>query len=456
MEINREREKVFFFRDFFFHVLYRWRSLLLAGLIGAILLGGLQYFTLRSIHADGGRTQEELQYEIDLQNYHDSLEACQVNIRTYTKLIKENNDYMAESVYMQLDSQDVWTCSRSYFIKVDDAVMAALPEGSAQDPADYVAVAYANTLKSQLDEGEMEALMGTGRTDYIDELVKITADANTNTIALQVIGPDRETVEKQMDYFVDRLENRTARTAQAVAAHALVLMSENTVVRTDPNLSAKQEKLSTDTAAYQLALQENRQTLNQLQDKGEPAEPGDHIKRNAAIGFVGGAALLAVVYAMMYLLNGRLRVAEDLTCRYDLPIYGDFAAHRARRPGFFVDKWLDGLEFRGRVIEPDVIAMNVCALLKENYSGKRVLLAGAMDGDRLKPLYDRLCRGVDGAVALEMAPDFLRSGEAVGRAGEVDGVLLAVEKYRDGIGDIDRMAETLNIAGAKVAGCVAL
>ena len=59
-----------------------------------------------------------------------------------------------------------------------------------EDPADYVAAVYVSTLKSGLNATEIEELLGTGRKEYIDELVNISADNATNTITVLVIGAD--------------------------------------------------------------------------------------------------------------------------------------------------------------------------------------------------------------------------------------------------------------------------
>ena len=47
MQLNKEYERVISVRDLFFHLLYRWRSILAAALIGALLLGGYAWISNR-------------------------------------------------------------------------------------------------------------------------------------------------------------------------------------------------------------------------------------------------------------------------------------------------------------------------------------------------------------------------------------------------------------------------
>ena len=448
MENNSQREQEFFFRDFFFHILYHWRSILVAALIGAILLGGVQYVRARRLRAGSGQAQ---QVKAARQDYQSAVEGYEANIDTYTRLIKQNNDYLAESPYMQLDPQNVWACVKTYFVRTTEA-----PADGGHDPADGVSAAYVSALKSGLDDAEMEALLGTSRGDYIDELVTVSAAINSNSLTLRVIGPDRETVERRMAYFDERLKGEAARAAQAVAAHELVLVGESVTVGADANLVSAREALGKRTTDYESKLSDNQKALSALQSEGAPAVKRIRYKRDAAIGFIIGAAVLAAVYAALYLLGGRLHMARELTARYGLPLYGAFAAHRARRPRLGIDKWLDRWEFCREITDPDVIGAEVCALLRGNYAGRRVLLTGAADEAKLAPLADRLRQGVAGAVEIDVLPDLPHAGRAHERAGQADGVILVAQKYCDRLADIDRMTQALEIANAQVGGCIAL
>ena len=169
MQINREYEQEIDLKDLFFDVLYHWRSILIAALVGAVLLGAYQHFSIARTHSQGKQTKEEKQYEIDLQDYKDSIKNTRLNIKTYNQLMKEKNDYLEQSVYMQLDSQNEWVTYKRFFIKMDQAVLDALPESAQEDPADYVAAVYVSTLKTGLDDEEMEELLGTGKIEYIFE-----------------------------------------------------------------------------------------------------------------------------------------------------------------------------------------------------------------------------------------------------------------------------------------------
>ena len=454
MKINREYEQVIDLRDLFFHLLYRWRSILVAALIGAILLGTYQFITLETTHRAGKLTKAEKQWEVDLQEFQDSLRNARNNVKTFTNLIKEKNAYLDESVYMNLDAQNEWYAYRCYYIKVDQAVLDALPESVQEDPADRVAAAYIATLKSGLDPTEMEALLGTSKREYIDELVTASNDVASNTVTVSVIAASEEDVTRQLDYFDNRLNTVCAEKAQAVDAHTLTLMDEDVRSRIDSNLSARQDEINKQILDWQTSLKEQRETLNDLEDKEEPKKPVG-IKKFAAIGFIIGAFLLTAIYAVKYIMSGLLHSGSELSEHYCLPVYGEFAKSRARHPGKGLDKLFEKWEFK-HASSDDAVVEEIVAILRERHNGKRVLLTGTVSGDKLNNLSQKLQSRLEDAVRVEAEGDFLTNNAAIAGASEADAVVMVEEKHASRLNNIEREAELLIMSSANVSGCVAI
>lgn len=453
MQNNKNYVREIELKDLFFDLLYRWRSILIAALIGAVLLGAFQYIKIETTHKAGKQTAEEKQFEIDLQDYRDSIKNTRLSIRTLNQLMKEKSDYLDESVYMQLDSQNEWLAYKRFFIKMDQAVLDALPESAQEDPADYVAAVYTSTLKTGLDEEAMEELLGTGKIEYINELVAAWPDNGSNTVTVQVIGKDAETVEKQLDYFVDRLQTYCAPRAQEIGAHTLTPVNEDTYSRTDADLSTKQDAINQQLVEWQEALKEQRETLNQLEEKKEPKAPGKHLIRYAAIGFILGAFLLAGIYAVKYVMGGKLHAARELSKRFGLPVFGEYAKSRARRPGKGLDKLFEKWEFMHVNTDAEALSDSIAALINEKYAGKRVLLTGTLPQAALDNLRNRLL-AASSQLNLDVQADFLNNPEAISAAGNADAVVLVEEKYASAARDIEREAEMLVIGSANVDGCI--
>ena len=206
MRINRDYEQEINIRDMFFDLAYRWRSILAAALIGAVALGVFQYTYLAVIHGQGKITKEERQFQIDLQNYQDSMRNAQSSIRDYTKLISEQNEYLAESIYMSLDTQKEWFSSKTYYIRMDPSALEALPANSMEDPADYAAAVYVSNR-----------ILTEGAPAVADYMKFLSAGGSVPPLeALRLVGVDMEkpqTVRDALRVFADavtRLEGLLA------------------------------------------------------------------------------------------------------------------------------------------------------------------------------------------------------------------------------------------------------
>ena len=454
MQINKNYVQEIDLKDLFFQLLYCWRSILVAALIGAVLMGSYRVLSIELTHREGKKTKEEKQYEVDLQEFRDKLRNARSGVRTYTNLINEKNEYLDNSVYMKLDAQDEWFAFKRYYIQVDQAVLDALPQAIQEDPADRVASAYSSTLKNGLDPEEMEALLGTGKREYIDELVDVGGDAGSNTLTLSVIGASEEDVLRQLAYFDDRLNTVCTPKAQVVAAHTLTLLDEDVRSRIDGGLSAKQDEINKQILEWQEALKEQREALNEIEDKKEP-KLGRGIGKFSVIGFLLGALLLAGIHTAKYVMGGRLHYGSELTDRFSLSVYGEFTKSRARHPGKGLDKLFEKWEFK-HASSDAVVLDEIVALLRERHGGKRVLLTGTVSEDKLLNLSQKLQPGLEGAVLLDTQGDILTNSAAIAGASRADVVVMVEEKHVSVMKGIEREADLLIMGSANVAGCVVI
>ena len=68
VHLNREYDPEIRVRDVLFHLLYRWRSILLVMILCAAVLGGWQYFRVNAAHRAGNLTKDEFRTFIRLLN----------------------------------------------------------------------------------------------------------------------------------------------------------------------------------------------------------------------------------------------------------------------------------------------------------------------------------------------------------------------------------------------------
>ena len=268
MEIrdDSEYEAELNLKDMLFHVLYRWRSILLVALVCALVLGGHQFMSLRSSQNKAELSEEEqaslLADEVSLTSYKSQAESL-------TKQLEDLSRYQAESVYFRLDSQSVWTASAKFLVKVDPSVLAALPQGTALDPADNILGAYVFPLASS-GADELMAAFGTENPAYVAELVVITPDPATNAIDVTVKGNTRESAEKGLSFVQEKIVALTEN-AQKIDPHTLIAIGQSTVQGADADLAKAQQ------AVYK-SIEDNQKLLATAQQKVTELEESSNAK----------------------------------------------------------------------------------------------------------------------------------------------------------------------------------
>ena len=99
MDMDRD-EQVIFLKDLLFAVLYQWKKILLAALAFAVLLGG--YAAAKNV-GNVPSEQAEQQYQKDLEQYQIEKAALEQNIERTEQKIRAQQEYMENSLLMQLD-----------------------------------------------------------------------------------------------------------------------------------------------------------------------------------------------------------------------------------------------------------------------------------------------------------------------------------------------------------------
>ncbi len=453
MQVNKNQVVEINLKDLFFHLLYRWRSILLAALIGAIVLGAYQHFSVQKTHSEGKLTKDERAYQLDIQNYQENLEGSRTKITVLSKALAGQRAYQAESVYIRLDAQNVWTATGKYLVKVDQSVLDALPAGSTIDPADSILPAYAAPLAGEIDDQELMEAFNTEKAEYIGELVKVTTDPLDNSVMVEVKSGTKEGAEKGIAFISKRMQMLVAGQAQEIYPHQLIVLSETVTLGADDDLVLKQAELRKAMDDNQKELQDARRTLDELEASGEPSAPGTRVKRMIVIGFLLGAFLLACVYILRYVTNGRLKTHHDLDRRFSLPILGELGFSGSKHHGKGLDKWIDKWYCRNRIPDEKTVFDSIAALINEQKDADSLLLTSTLSEEKLNGIGEELVSRLEGKT-LKMQAGFLSNSAAIQDAGTADTVILYEEKNVSRMQEIDRMAESLMIGKANVLGAI--
>ena len=458
MRINNNYEPEIRLKDVFFELLYRWRGILIAAIIGAVLLCGYQYYSVASIHREGKLTNEEEQYEISLKEYRMGLKSNQESLRVNQSLMQDSQEYFSKSVYINLDASTMWTATRTYLVTVKQEGDGASQAIGFQDPADYVMASYASTLVDDaLDSEQMMALLGTDEKRYVKEVVNATPEVETNLLVLKVLSDSEDKAKAAIEYFDNRLNTTCAEKIQPLYPHELKAISDSVVMSPDDTLAKKQQEKILNMQTYQTAIQDAENALHDLKQKGEPSAPGMHLGRMAALGFVLFAFLMVAYISVKYLAGGRLHDGTEMTRRYGLFIFGEADHSRARRPGKGIDRLIENWEFGKSQKDAAQTGRQAATLLANCLSkGNALILVSTRPSEKLTALQETLESELKAQdIRIGCKADFLGDSR-LSPVSESTSLLVVEEKYESRTEKIRREAEILSLQDAKTIGAIVL
>ena len=436
--VNREYDPEFRLKDFFFHLLYRWRSILLVALACAAVFGVWQYISVDAAHRAGNKTKEEQRYEQNLATYQATVASEKEKLENWQALLNERLAYQDNSLLMQLDTENVWTAEKKYLVT-----------GTEGPAADILAV-YTGAMVTEHDGVALQEAFGTDNAGYVNEVVAITADNAENSFRAAVYAPTQEAAEKGLAYVAGKIEEAGTR-AQEIAPHTLQAVSEGASLQILEGLTQKKSDLHDEILKYKDKVKKAERNLAGATDN-EPLAPGDPVKSWAVTG--AGLGLLAMIgiYLVSFLLHGKLRRGEESSEQYGVPVCGEMNRAGARRPGKGIDGWLEKLQFRKEKKSDAQVYDNAAAMVKEKREDGTLVLAGTVGKETLERVKAEMEKRLGEEAEVEVCAGFPEESGSVEKVNGAGCVVWVEEKHVSRNEEIKRAAEVFEAVGAKVIG----
>ncbi len=454
MQLNKKQVVEVNLRDLFFHLLYRWRSILIAALIGALVFCAYQYLSVKKTHDEGKLTKEERQYELDYQAYQEDTKRNQDLTQAYMAKLESMNTYQKESLFFNMDPKSIWYANRKYLIKADSSVYENLPQGFSADPVDSVLSVYASLI-TEIPAEEWIDIYGTDNMDYISEMITVYPNASDNTLTIGATAGTEEIALKARELLHKTVNQLSSGRAQEIEPHIIIMISELTELSSDDALITKQNSVADLINETLDMLQETRKNQDELEAKGEPGKPSLHLIKMSILGIIFGAIILACYYAVLYITRGKLNNSQDMTERYNLHVLGDLMTSGQLHADKGIDKVIARFERGKQSLDPETVYDNIGALIADKQGIGKLVLVSPAPQENLTALQNALAERLPDKT-VETQGDMLRNSTAITESSKADAVLLVVEKHRSGLKEIDRIAEDLIISEANVIGAIVL
>jgi len=410
-------------KDLLFVLLYRWRILLLAAVIGAALLGGYKAVKGNAKQMDLPQTES---YQEELDNYEREKLAIETSIENLENSMDEQNHYLAEAPLMQINPYKEAFSSADILVEISDIRDRGM--GS-------LLKAYEYGLENG-DYIQKIAEMKDSQERYVRETIRVSnslgtyenseagfvfamqdAAAARGILHIEVIGADSEYTEQVLKAVLNQAEELHGRFAAELKAHVIRLLGQSNGEQVDKDLLDQQQSVRNNIAILQKSEKDLKTSLDGLEKPvAENAVVGSSqgLAKYVILGFLAGGFVSVCVIAGMYIMGDKS--------------LGVFSVVPEKRVFGFIDSWLRRLAGDDK-IWPDAVVYEMIEANAANYAeGKKVLFVTGLASEKQM---EQVCGHLKAALPqtqIVCERNLVESASARRKLAEAEGVILVEER----------------------------
>ena len=454
MEPNNMYEQEIDLKDLMFAVLYKWKPIIAVAILIGALLGGYKLITTYKAQNDAEVVEKaNADYQKEVELFEKNQETGEREIENLTESIEKQQEYLEDSLLMNMSPYDVWEAKTVLFIKTDYVIMPGM---------DYQNVNYISTVLQAYRTSltNLEFLKSVSKKvgmdeRYLEELITITVDGNLLT--LQARADKKTTVEKIMKELRNGIDDAQPRILDSIGEHTISEISESVGSLVDLALSDTQKSQNDRLVSLNNSLDQKKTELDEMEEPKPASSPKvSALKSGIKYGVLGGvlgAFMVVFFVCVFFLMSDKLYSAKDLRSRYRLKVLGTLPVI-GRKKANPIDAWLRRLE--GRVdpktadTEYSLIAANV-----KNYADRirSLLIVGTAADEAISAVAEKL-----GALIPELqivrGGNMLQETEALAKLAASEGVILVEQCGRSTNSGVAAELEKTTDLQKPIVGCV--
>ena len=463
-------------------------------LIVAVLLGGV-LFAYKITRTGGSATgsnvlnisaQNEGESDVEYQLRKQKVGRAKDLAITITKInsqIDHQRRYLSDSVYMQIDAENVYETKVQYVITLKDNATAGVDRALVN--------AYQNAISSgtYLDDYAKEHDL---KSDYIKEVISFESAVSDSTIfstengvskaasfTAKIIGPSNEFTGDIAALIEEKVEASFGQLKNNVADHKITLVAVQDNIKVDAGIRDNQANQTTrietlqkqiigfndalDQIAKDLGVSGKEEILEYFASEDLSGEAGVPAADNAenvsfwgtvkpgikygVIGFVAGFAVVAVILVLAYVFGKKITTQAQF--------FGKFKSVKkigVMKPTGKRCKYTEFIDVRS---EDDSVmsAENNTKLIANNYSNitkglNKVLITGTGEKKAMEETVKKL--GIKG----DFKPDLFSDPDILKVIPDYDGVVLLEQRKVSLSKNIANEIDLINNAGTKIIGAI--
>lgn len=402
--------------DMLWAVCQKWRSILAAAVILAVLAGGFSY--AKSVQA-----AKAPKTEVTPETVAEGLTAAEKNAADvyvdYLQIYTEQQIYNKTAPIMQLDASAFYKGEISYY--VDNYFEVEYPVMEKNNNILAIVNAYKAGLNTEDMAEQVREILGTGEDNsYVMELIDSNNVYNTSVefeedkglLTIFVYASDADTCNGLMNAVKENIEKNTQNVKNSLGAHDMTLIQDNCQYTSDSEILAYQ-KLNIDKLQSFVTNQTNlfakfndtqKKYIELCEQKAESSVETEEVveatpavsKKLIVLGFLGGAFLMFALWALVYILSNKLRLEDNFEKIFACKLLGNVSMGNSGKKKWFafIDRMFEKLRhFNQRYFETeealDMVAANIRIAMQKAES-KKVMMTGAVCGEEEKKVSEAL------------------------------------------------------------------
>ena len=470
--MNR-RERIIDIKALLRCTLEKWRLLIIAGLICAAVMGGMEGYTQYKAYRKGVEAEAAQAEEAAASaGSQESASLKDQELKMMSDRLEEKNRYYSESILGKIDPANEGFASADLIISARPAQTVDRAESDSE--YNYIRSRefnilnfYTNAALYRTDLTEAAEALGT-RAQLLGELITVTdSNKSDSMITIKVIYPTQEGAKTILDSVVGQVSDLYAEAQRTYGEHTFTIANEvsSTIVDT------AMYKWSNNRAAEITALINSRKTLDKNLASGTTtAKKAVTISKKSAVKAAvkrGAIGLLAGIFgalalvALYLIMTGVVLSGRELNRQYSLR---RIACIPGRKYGSLKgpDKWVASIDSAyynhpNRATCVQVANANLETLLGAAGRDAQVAMVGDLSDEYLEKAaaeFTKTARAAGSRVRYYAVPLSSQTPEGVEAIRRCDAAVLVAKAGRStykGVGDV---LDTAELLGRDVAGSV--
>lgn len=453
MEQNNRYEEEIDLKDLMYAVFRKWRSVIVVGIIVAILLGMYKGIpAIKAVNDPNVLANNQKVYNDALVVYSDNKERLEKEITNIEKDINQKEDYLENSLLMQINPYDKHVANINYYVNAEEYEFKVINYYLTYAQGGDLYARVAEKLKKDIDY------------KYLSEVLVFSADYDSNMFTVNLVCDDLETTSLIINCVKEELEEKSIEIEQKVGEHVFKIVNETQYQTIDLGLESTINNNKLTIENLKVSLEQKQTEYNALAEpKLAVTSYTGAVKsmiKYIIIGGVLGVFLAAAYDVFLYLISDKLHDRKALRNRYQLKLIGDLSEQKYGKLFGKLDRWLAKV-FGQNVLNVSqeevyqVIAANLSVLSSNEKGNREYLITGSVTEDSLKSIQSKLnSLGRLKEINLTCGGNITTTALTIEKASKCDGIILVEKLNSSSMAEIEREIEALKNIGKDILGVV--